>query len=150
MPLTGGNRTYMPADMGRLIDLRPTPPAAGFNLLYTYPGPQAILLKSIYFGLNADANVANRYANVTIIDNFNNRPLWYSQKSLATTAGTSNAHPWNTKNMNVCNLHWSTVHSGPFPEAWLLPNWDIWITVNGLQVGDTIYSIAIYGLTFQL
>lgn len=140
MALTGGNTCFLPRSGGYIRYIKPPDPGAG-NVLQWFHNTydEAFLLITSYCGLQASAVVANRYFVMRIIS-ATPKMLWMHRCNLAQLASDSRIYSWDHRNGNKNTFHRSIEHSGPCPYLWLLPGSAIVITVENMDVGDSIYG----------
>lgn len=139
MPVVGGNICYMPPSKGDLQFLAMPNPADVTAIAYTIPTNRCFFWVSQYCGAMCDATVVNRYFRLHIQTD-TGRTIWRYKYGIAQLASESRAYALNRTNGNLNNFHFSSVHSGPLPEMWLLPGTVITWDMEGWVGTDRLYG----------
>ena len=137
-----GKRAEWTGDTGYLDYLAPADPAAGANLTVTIPNQRFVVVRSLQVTLTTDANAANRLLSVDYL--LGTRAT--AVRNMATVAITANttAQQFQFDNQHTVS-EWNTntpvfVPLLPLP----LPNgWTVQVTVDNIQVGDTLTSCKV-------
>lgn len=121
----------------------PTAPAAGANFVHVVGGTHYERLLAVRATISTDSNVANRFVSV---DYINARGTTYCRNAagvVVTASTTGQVFEWNAAR-TVAEWATNTPVLAPLLMAFLPPAFQVQITLDNIQVGDTITAVHLW------
>lgn len=117
-------------------------PAPGAQFSFNVTGQCIVLITSITFRLQTDANAANRYARILFNDG--TRDVIFVQPMHVQTTGLTRDHNFFIGASNCQLLIGGTQYQSSLPShLWFKDNGTVASSVAGMQAGDQLSNIAI-------
>lgn len=121
----------------------PSAPAAGANFVHTVGGKHYERVLAVHALVSTDSNAANRFVS---LDYINARGITYCRNAagVVVTASTTNqAFEWNA-GRTVSEWAANTPVLAPLLLSFLPPAFQVQITLDNIQVNDTITSVHLW------
>jgi hypothetical protein len=129
-------------DRGDIDEITPADPAAGANLTIDLGRQEWIVVDSLTFTLNTDANVANRFVAVDILARGGLAVMRNAATVLVTASTVNQVFQFDTQH-TVSEWNTGTPVYAPFQPVPLPMGWQLRVTIDAIQVGDAITSCRV-------
>ena len=129
-------------DEGHLDEITPADPAAGANLLVDLGRQAWIVIHSVRVTLNTDANVANRFLAVEVLGR-GNLSVMRNAATVLVTASTVNQVFQFDRQHTVSEWNTGTPVYAPLQPVPIPAGWQLQLTVDSIQAGDTLTACRI-------
>ena len=135
---------YLTHERGWLATVTPANPAAGANFSFTVGslGGIAARVVSAKATLTTDSNAANRLFSLDYQIGRYSSLIRNAPTNVITASTAATVFQWDHAH-NLSEWNTNTPVFVPLVDVWLEPGWTVQLTVDNIQVGDTITNIAV-------
>lgn len=135
-----GNVAFVPITVGFIQSVTIADPGKQVEFSYTFPNNYVYKVDLLYFLFDTDSNFGNRYPVICLADNLGAlRGRWAENRY---TPPNTIDNFTIAKNFQQITKTASNVMI-PFPDAWILPGWELLSSTVAFQSGDEYKNIRL-------